>query len=437
MRAAVLLGLTLSASLVATPLAARQASRTALLGPGPTPPEGAPTFFEDVLPILQQSCQVCHQPEGRNMGGMVAPFALLTYEDAAPRARRIAEAVRQGRMPPWSAAEWHAGTFENERILAEEEKETIAAWAAAGAPAGDPSTAPPTPDFVLATAAAGGWTLGEPDMILSFAEDNCLDDDTRDIYVNIPVEITEEMLPEDRWIESIEYRNGPAVHHIISAVGGLVPGAEPRVYPEGYGRVMRRGPRQVMFNMHFNKEPGPGTALCTNIQAGIRFKPEGEIIRHLVEGEDLYIRPIHIPAGAPSYSASREYVFEEDAEILSFMPHMHLRGAAALYELTYPDGRHRTLLHVPDYDFNWQHTYRFREPVLAPAGSVLRFTLWWDNSADNPHNPDPTVDVEWGLPTHAEMSQGYMQFQALEEVHYVAGEPIPEDLDAGPENESN
>jgi mono/diheme cytochrome c family protein len=394
----------------------------------PASAQTTPTFYEDVLPILQQNCQVCHQPEGKNMGGMVAPFALLTYDDARRYAGSIARAVGSGRMPPWSAAAMHKGVFENERILEEAEKRTIAAWAAGGAPAGDPKAAPPTPELVLATAASNGWTLGEPDLILEFAEPYCMSDEERDTYINLPVEITAEMLPGDRWISSVEYRNGPAVHHILGGVGGLVPGSEPRAYAEGYGRVFRAGPRSLMFNMHFNKEPGPGTALCTNIQAGIRFKPEGEIITHVTDGEDLYIRPIHIPAGASSYSASREYTFEEDVEILSFLPHMHLRGKAAQYEITYPDGRHETLLHVPKYDFNWQHTYRSAKPVLAPAGSVLRFTLWWDNSANNPNNPDPTADVEWGLPTHAEMSQGYMSFQYLDEVRYVVGEPIPEEL---------
>ena len=398
---------------------------------------GTPTFYEDVLPILQQNCQACHQPSGKNMGGMVAPFPLLSYEDARRYAGSIARAVTTGRMPPWSAAAWHKGTFENERILEEEEKQTIMDWAEGGAPAGDPAAAPPTPESVLAVAASDGWSLGAPDLILEFAEPYCMTDDERDTYINIPVQITADMIPADRWLSSIEYRNGPAVHHIISGVGGLVPGAEPRAYEPGYGRVMRAGPREVQFNMHFNKEPGPGTALCTNIQAGIRFKPEGEVITHVTDGEDLYIRPIQIPAGAASHAESREYTFEDDVEILSFMPHMHLRGKGAQYEITYPDGRHETLLHVPKYDFNWQHTYRFAEPVFAPAGSVLRFTLWWDNSANNPHNPDPTVAVRWGLPTHEEMSQGYMSFQYLDEVHLVVGEPIPADLRAARANESN
>ena len=394
----------------------------------------APTFYADVLPIIHENCASCHQPSGLNMGGNVAPFSLLTFEDASRRARMIASAVREGRMPPWSAADMHKGTFSNERILEDGEKATLIAWAEAGAPAGDPAVAPPVPEFLTAAVAMNGWTRGEPDLIIEFAEDFCLDDDLRDIYVDLPATITAEMLPEDRWIKSVEYRNGPAVHHIISAVGGLVPGAAPRVYDDGYSRVMRAGPREVMFNMHFNKEPGPGTAVCTNIQAGIIFKEPGEEISHVTGGNGLFIMPILIPAGASSYSASREYTFEEDVELLSFMPHMHLRGKAALYEITYPDGKHETLLHVPNYAFNWQHTYKFAEPPKIPAGSVLRFTLWWDNSEDNPNNPDPTVDVKWGRPTHAEMSQGYMNFRKMEKTAYVVGDgnfPAPRERRRG------
>ena len=410
-------------------LAAQQTLAVTAADRSPSRTHETPTFYADVLPVLQENCQTCHRDAGANMGGQIAPWPLVTYEDARRRAPRMATAVREGRMPPWSAADWHKGTFKNERVLEDEEKATIVAWAEGGTPAGDPADAPPMPEFLKAALAnASEWTLGEPDLIMRFDEPYCVDDDLRDIYVDIPVQITEDMLPEDRWIKSIEYRNGPAVHHIISAVGGLVPGAAPRVYEDGYSRLMRAGPREVMFNMHFNKEPGPGTALCTNIQAGITFKEPGEVIRFITGGNGLFIRPILIPAGAESYSASREYVFEEDVEILSFMPHMHLRGKAAQYEITYPDGRHETLLHVPKYIFNWQHTYKFKEPVSAPAGSTLRFTLWWDNSENNPHNPDPTVYVEWGRPTHAEMSQGYMSFQTMEERHIVVGDEIPDDV---------
>lgn len=407
------------------PLAAQTPAAFAAAGGAAAGPPGAPTFYADVLPILQQNCQSCHQESGLNMGGMLAPWPLVSYDDVAPRARRIANAVRSGTMPPWSASSVHRGDFRNERVLQDDEIETLVGWAEDGAPAGDPADAPPTPDFVAKAAATGGWSMGEPDLILSFDEPYCLDDEANDVYINIPVQITEDMLTEDKWIESVEYRNGPAVHHIISAVGGLVPGMEPHHWPEGYGRVFRAGPRQVVFNMHFNKEPGPGTATCTNIQAGIRFKEAGERIRYVTGGEDLRIRGFEIPAGESSYSASMEHTFEEDVELMSFMPHMHLRGKAALYEVTYPDGRHQTLLHVPKYDFNWQHTYEFADRPILPAGSVLRFTLWWDNSEENPYNPDPSKDITWGLPTHAEMSQGYMQFRRLRQVDLRVGDPIP------------
>jgi mono/diheme cytochrome c family protein len=390
---------------------------------------GEPTFYADVLPVLQENCQACHQPAGLNMGGMVAPMSLLTYEETRPWAPKIAEVVKEGRMPPWSAAEMHRGTFKGERYLEDDEKATLIAWAEGGAPAGDPQDAPPPPDFVVASRAGdGGWFLGQPDLIVQFDEPYCLDDDIEDLYVDVPAHITADMLPEDRWIQSVEYRPGPAVHHILGGVGGLVPGAAPRIYEEGYGRLFRAGPREITFNMHFHKTPGPGTAVCSNTQAGIIFKKPGEVIRYVTGGSDLGMFDFVIPAGAPSYSASREYTFDHDVEILRLLPHMHLRGKAALYELTYPDGRNRILLHVPDYDFNWQNTYEFREPVLAPAGSTLRFTLWWDNSDENPYNPDPTIDVRWGRPTTAEMGFGYLTFRELEERHIVVGEPIPSDV---------
>ncbi len=374
-----------------------------------------PTFYADVLPILQQNCQSCHREDGANMGGQIAPWPLITYEDARVRAPRMARAVQEGRMPPWSAADWQRGTFKAERFLEDDEKAIVIAWAEGGAPAGDPADAPDAPELLVAAEAGdlSEWQLGEPDLILEFDESYCLTDDIRDIYVDIPLHLSKEQLPEDRWIQSIEYRNGPAVHHIVGGVGGLVPGARPRVYEDGYGRLLRAGPRDINFNMHYNKVPGPGTAVCSNVKAGIIFKEEGDVIKHITGGSSLIIRNIMIPAGNASYSASREYVFEEDVELLRFMPHMHLRGKAALYEVTYPEGRHETLLHVPNYAFNWQHSYEFKEPVFIPEGSTLRFTLWWDNSENNPANPDPTVDVRWGRPTHAEMSQGYMSFRTM------------------------
>jgi mono/diheme cytochrome c family protein len=390
--------------------------------PAQAAPPAAPTFYADVLPILQANCQACHRPAGLNMGGMVAPMSLVSYEDARPWARGIARAVRDRRMPPWHAAAEHRGQFLEERYLDQAEIDLLVAWADAGAPAGTPPAGYAPPEFAKDE---GGWALGEPDLVVRLDEAFLLADDVVDLYVNLPAALTKEMLPADRWIKSIEYRPGPNVHHIIQRdFGGLVPGAAPKVFENGYGRLLRAGPRTTTFNMHYNKPDGPGTASWDRTEVGIRFMKEGEVIRYITGGDDLMIRGFEIPPGHPNYSATMDYTFDRDVYILSFMPHMHLRGKSALYELILPDGTTRTLLNVPRYDFNWQHTYEFKEPLLAPKGASVRFTVWWDNSTDNPNNPDPTVAVRWGLPTHDEMAQGYLRWREVEERHIVVGQSL-------------
>ena len=393
-----------------------------------------PTFYEDVLPILQENCQACHQSQGLNLGGMVAPMALVTFEETRAWAPLIAYAVEDGRMPPWHADRQHEGTFRGERYLDLQEKETLIAWARNGAPAGDPTKAPSPPEHVR-TLEEGEWWIGEPDLVLEV--DFCLDDDVHDLYQNVTVEITEEMMPEDRWVAAVEYRVGSAVHHILGGVGGLVPGQEPRIYEDGHGRLFQAGPRQLVFNMHYNKEPGPGTGHCPLTEVGVTFREDGDVIRYITRGEDLGIMDFVIPAGDPNYSATKEYVFEEDSYLLSFLPHMHLRGKAIEIEMEYPDGASEVILSVPEYDFNWQHTYAFKEPPLVPEGSKLTMTLWWDNSEDNPHNPDPTENVTWGLPTYAEMGYGFMQYRPVEERHIVVGEEITDELLQATEGSEN
>ena len=180
-------------------------------------------------------------------------------------------------------------------------------------------------------------------------------------------------------------------------------------FEPGYGTVLRTGTK-VVFNMHYHKEAGPGTAVLDQSSAAIVFYEPGEVIEHVVKGNDLGMYQFAIPPNDPNYSFSSSYTFAEDAKIMSMTPHMHLRGKAALYTLTRPDGSKETLLDVPHYDFNWQHTYQFKEPVEAPAGSRVDLTLWWDNSADNPSNPNPNREVRFGQPTTDEMGFGFMNF---------------------------
>ncbi|MGD8602070.1 MAG: hypothetical protein PVF19_12020, partial [Gemmatimonadota bacterium] len=374
-----------------------------------------PTFYADVLPVLQENCQVCHTQGGLDLGGMKAPMAFMTYDETRRYATRIARAVESDYMPPWSAAPQEHGMFSNERVLTPDDKETLLAWARGGTPAGDPSDAPPPKRF---ESSETGWAIGEPDLVIQLPEPYLVDDDVEDQYVDFEVEITPDMLPEDRWVKAVEFRAGSsAVHHIIAnPLGGIAPGVAPRVYPDGYGTVLRTGTK-VVFNMHYHKEPGPGTAVWDQSSAAIKFYEPGEVIDHVVDGNDLGMYRFAIPPNNPNYSFSTSYTFEEDAEIISMTPHMHLRGKAALYRLTRPDGQVETLLDVPRYDFNWQHTYTFKEPVSAPAGSRVDLTLWWDNSAANPSNPNPNREVHFGQPTTDEMGFGFMSFISAEGEH--------------------
>jgi mono/diheme cytochrome c family protein len=407
---------------------ATQAPGSASRGAAPTTTASAatPTFYRDVLPVLQENCQVCHMDQGLDLGGMVAPMSFTTYEGTRRHASRMARAVESGRMPPWHAAEEHRGTFSNERVLTPEDARTIIAWARGGAPAGDPADAPAPRQFPTSET---GWSVGEPDLIVELPKPYLVHDTIEDLYIDFPVEITAEQLPEDRWVKAVEFKAGSsAVHHIIAnPLGGVAPGVGPTVNPDGLGTVLRAG-TTVTFNMHYHKERGEGTAVWDRSSVAVVFYEPGEIIEHVVESDPLGMFEFKIPPQASNYSFKTDYTFEKDAEIVWLTPHMHLRGKAALYEITRPGEEKETLLHVPKYDFNWQHTYHFAEPVDAPAGTRIDLTLWWDNSADNPYNPNPNREVGYGQPTTDEMGFGFMNFIEVQPKHYVVGEPIPEDV---------
>ncbi len=373
---------------------------------------GQVTFTKDVLPILQENCQECHRPDGANLGGMIAPMAFITYEDARPWAKAIAKEITARNMPPWDASPEFEGVFKNERVLTEDEINTIVAWTQTGAKRGNPADAPEPRVFPE----TGGWQIGTPDLVLSMPEKYFVEDDVEDIYVDFYAEVTEEMLPEPRYIKAIEFKPGsPVVHHIISdPLGGIAPGNGPTYFPEGYGKVLKPGAR-VSFEMHYHKETGPGTGVWDQSQAAVKFYPVGYKPEHEVRMAMLGNFDFEIPAGDPNYTETAEEAFKRDTEILSYTPHMHLRGKSAHYTAHLPDGTNEVLLDVPAYDFNWQTTYWYKEPKVLPAGSQLEVALTWDNSAENPNNPDPTKNVRFGEPTTAEMMFGFVQYAFVEE----------------------
>ena len=369
--------------------------------------DSQPTFYKDVLPILQENCQVCHRPGGANLGGMVAPMAFVTYDETRPWAKAMAKQVSERSMPPWHAAPEQHGKFDNERTLSQEQIDTIVRWAETGATRGAPTDAPEIkewPDY-------DGWTIGEPDLVLTMPEKYFVADDVEDIYVDFEQTITKEMLPKERWIKALEFRPGsPVVHHIIAfPLGGIAPGNEASVYPDGISRKLSPG-EEIRWQMHYHKEPGPGTGTYDQSQMAFTFYPEGAEIKYQMQGNHLGRFDFAIPAGDANYTIQADYTFKHDSQIVELMPHMHLRGKSAHYEAFYPDGTSEVLLNVPRYDFNWQTSYQFTDFKKVPAGTKIVFTSSWDNSADNPYNPDPAKTITWGEPTTDEMSFGYMSF---------------------------
>jgi hypothetical protein len=255
------------------------------------------------------------------------------------------------------------------------------------------------------------WQIGEPDLVLTMPEKYFVNDDVEDIYVNFNTKITEEMISEERFIRAVEFKPGSSVvHHIIAQpLGGIAPGNDPTVYPEGIGQKFGPG-QNVDWQMHYHKEPGPGTGAFDQSQIALKFYEDASDVTHELQGAPLGRFDFSIPAGDDNYSISSMQTFDVDTQLISFTPHMHLRGKAAKYEAFYPDGSQEILLDVPAYDFNWQTSYGYKEFKKIPKGTKVVFTSWWDNSEANEFNPDPTKTVSWGHPTTDEMSFGFMSY---------------------------
>ena len=375
-------------------------------------PTATPTYYGEVQNILEQNCQVCHRPNGANLGGMVAPMAFTSYQETRPWARSIARQVESGLMPPWHAAPRHHGVFENERSLSDEHKATLIAWAKGGAPMGNAADAPPAKVWER----SDGWTIGEPDLVMDMGQDFFVEDDVRDQYVNFETVITEEMLPEPRWIKAVEFRpGGPVVHHIIARpFGGIAPGNDPTVHHDGFGTLVKPG-TTIRWNMHYHKEPGPGTGTWDRSSVALRFYPKDYKPDHVMQSKSMGKFDFEIPPGDANYVATTTAKFDRDALLLGYTPHMHLRGKSAHYLAKYPDGTEEVLLDVPRYDFNWQTHYKYPAGgKKIPAGTEIELTMTWVNSADNPANPDPTKTVVYGGPTTAEMMFGFVSYADAE-----------------------
>lgn len=388
---------------------------------------GQVTFFKDVLPILQDNCQTCHRPAGANLSGMVAPMSLMTYEDTRPWAKAVQKAVENRVMPPWHADSKFHGMFANERTLSEQQIATLSNWVNQGAKRGNPAEAPAPRKFIET-----GWNFGTPDLVVQFEEPFFVKDDVQDLYENINVTLTEEMLPESRWLKAVQFMPGSqVVHHIIGhanppkvgeqartsrgMLGGNAPGADDNVFPEGFGIFLEKG-SVITFAMHYHKEPGPGTGVWDSSSMGFQFHDQPA--QHPVEISTISHGDFEIPPFAQSWRVGASRTFAEDTYLIGMLPHMHLRGQEARYTAFYPDGKIEELLHVPTYDFNWQTGYGYKEMRVLPAGTRIEMELWFTNTEERGQMAgiDPSRAIRFGGPTTDEMDLAWVTIAPVKPV---------------------
>lgn len=385
--------------------------------------ERAPvTYSSHVANLLYRNCVTCHRP------GQIAPFSLLKFEDAQRWAPDLLEAARDRRMPPWKPV--NHGVFRDERILTEEEIDLLAKWVDAGAPRGDTAKDPAPPKF------SEGWMLGEPDLVLE-AEEYEVSADGDDEYRCFVLPTN---FPQDRWVSALEIRPGNfnVVHHVLGYVdlsgqaekldrkdpkpgykgsgsspgfipeegmGGWAPGNIPYALPDGIGRLLPKGGR-VVLEVHYHKN---GRVEKDRTRIGLRFARTP--IRKRLAWIELINFWFAIPAGAKRHKVTAQETIEEDIHAYSVAPHMHLIGREIRIEAELPDRTRKTLIDIPDWDFNWQDTYHFREPIPLPKGTKLHLTAVYDNSETNPNNPNrPPKKVTWGEQTTDEMCIGFLGY---------------------------
>jgi hypothetical protein len=383
----------------------------------------APTFATDVAPILQAKCINCHRP------GEVAPMSLRTFDEVRPWARAIKQKVMAREMPPWFA-DASPGTFSNDPRLSPQQIDTIARWVDGGVARGNPADEPKLP------ALTEGWQLGEPDYIITLPVVN-IPAEGRDYFPTPNLTLD---LPEDRWIRALEIRpsNREVTHHsvIFTAPGGAgaglgaatgsgffdvlgvwAVGTPPTVYPEGMGRWLRKG-QQLRTNLHYHPNGKPAT---DQTRVGLYFG-KGELKKEVASAlaGDLTFQ---IPPRAKNHEMRAVYVVDQDSTVVSYFPHMHLRGKDMTITAAFPDGRKQTLISVPAYDFNWQLFYYPTEQISLPRGTRVDIVAHYDNSADNPNNPDPDRAVTFGEQSTDEMMFGMIEFVAKDGISPVPVTP--------------
>ena len=362
------------------------------------------TWSRQISRIFQSHCQSCHR------AGNIAPFPLLTYQDALGWEDMILEVVAERRMPPWHANP-QFGSFANDCRLRDDEIDLVRQWVEHGAPEGDVAEAPAPRQFT------DGWDIPQPDLVVPMSDQPFVIPQQDNLEYQFFV--VDPGLREDCWVQAAECRAGnrSVVHHITVfavppevqvdihdpnlfryAFVGTSPGGKPCLFPPGVARLLSAGTRFI-FEIHYTPRGRAETDLSS---VGLKFVDAGQV-RRPVQTVIAMNTALDIPPMDPDYVAATDYTLTDDVELLLLNPHMHLRGRSFRFTAMFPHGRAEVLLDVPHYDFNWQHNYFLAEPKKLPQGTVIRCEGHFDNSPQNLSNPDPASRVRWGDQTWQEM----------------------------------
>ncbi|NRA94735.1 MAG: tetratricopeptide repeat protein [Planctomycetes bacterium] len=389
----------------------------------PDVPSGTVTWTGDIARIVFDRCAACHRPESS------APFPLLTYADVKKRGRQLVEVTTARYMPPWMPTPGH-GPFEGDRSLSPLQIAQIDQWVADGAPQGDPGDLPDPPKW------ESGWQLGQPDLVLRMPEAFVVPAEGHDVFRNFVITAT---TTETRYVRAVELLTGNdrVVHHAIMQIdettsaqrrdeaeeepgfGGMgmaesappdghflgwTPGKTSTTVPEGMPWILKPG-SAVLLQLHMLPTGRPEKIQCT---IGLHFTPTPPKRRPFM----ILLRNDRIDVAA----GNRDYVIEDSFELptsvklFGVYPHAHYLGKNMKVFARLPDGTGKWLLNIDDWDFNWQEEYRFVDPPSLPKGTKLVMRFSYDNSANNPRNPNvPPKRTRFGLSSLDEMGTLAMQ----------------------------
>jgi thiol-disulfide isomerase/thioredoxin len=383
------------------------------------------TFSKHIAPILWNNCARCHRP------GEVGPFSLLSYRDAVKRAHFIRDVIESDQMPPWKAHPG-AGVFLDAPRLSVLEKERLARWVETGCPEGDRAELPPVPRY------PEGWALGPPDLVLTMPEAWELPPSPYDTYRAFAMP-----MPTDRdvTITGLEFHPGNRriVHHSrihldetgdarrreaddpssgfagwmgrkvvelpYPGLGGWTPGLTPRHAPEGSGRLIPRG-SDIVLQIHYHPT---GKVETDRSSVGLYFARQ--LLTRRMAGFSISTQQIDIPAGAKRHVLVQSAWLKAGIRLYTVVPHAHYLCREFRLAATLPDGTIRPLLWINDWDFDWQDQYRYAKPVHLPKGTIVTFAAYFDNSEENPRNPNkPPRRVRYGIESRDEMCACHLEF---------------------------